>query len=215
MSYAVDRVLRYHPDLTGMAEYVRQNLRMHSYVGGRYVFYAVPKAACTTVLTLIHRAEGLGEVSSEMAIHDRDAFRLPSLVDVSDAEQERLLSSPEVLRLAVIRHPVPRFLSAWRDKGAGASLRRFIHVVSRCDRRTCNVHWRSQSAHVFHPALDLTYGRVESLPEAVGLLFSRSGLPPLTVPWLNRSREGSDAVDADSARQICALYAEDFSALGY
>lgn len=209
-SYAVDRVLRHHP--YAAAEHVRQTLRLYSYVGGRYVFYAVPKAACTTMLTLVHRAEGLGELAW---VHDRDAFRLPSLVDVSDAEQERLLSSPDVLRLAVVRHPVPRFLSAWRDKGRGASLRRFIHVVSRCDRRTCNVHWRSQAAHVFHPALDLTYGRVEALPEAVDLLFSRSGLPPLPVPWLNRSREGSDAVDADSARQICALYAEDFAALGY
>ena len=90
----------------------------------RYMYYAVPKAACTSMKTLLHDMEGgppirtmcggLDETRREMFIHARENVPLPSLVDLDDATQREVLEAPDFLRMTIVRNPYTRVLSAWR-----------------------------------------------------------------------------------------------------
>lgn len=90
----------------------------------RYMYYAVPKAACTSMKTLIHDLEGgapvrlicggMDECRREMFIHARENVPLPSLIDLDDATQREVLGSPDFLRMTIVRNPYTRVLSVWR-----------------------------------------------------------------------------------------------------
>lgn len=90
----------------------------------RYLYYGVPKAACTSMKTLLRELAGspplkllcggLDESRREMFIHARENVPLPSLVDLDDASQREVLRSPDFLRMTVVRNPYTRVMSAWR-----------------------------------------------------------------------------------------------------
>jgi hypothetical protein len=125
-SYAVRRVHEQHPYLN--ADYIRWRLRYSTYVNveRKYLYYEVPKAACTSMKMLIHALEKLPpipayigarpEVRRDMFIHQRDAFQLKSLVDFDDQAQEYILTSRDFLRFTVVRNPYTRIQSTWKDK---------------------------------------------------------------------------------------------------
>src|SRR5262249_55429073 len=92
----------------------------------KYLYYEVPKAACTSMKLLIHSLEQLSpvkpftgfdrEVRRDMFIHSRQQFALKSLIDFDDQLQEYILTSADFLRFAIVRNPYTRLRSAWNDK---------------------------------------------------------------------------------------------------
>jgi hypothetical protein len=123
-SYVVRTVLQCYDYLT--PEQVIGRLRHSSFVNfpKRFMYYAVPKAACTSMKTLLHDMEGgppikticggLDESRREMFIHARENVPLPSLVDLDDAVQQEVLEAPDFLRMTIVRNPYTRVLSDWR-----------------------------------------------------------------------------------------------------
>jgi hypothetical protein len=126
VSYAVREVQAQYPHAS--ADYIHRRLRWSTYVNleRQYLYYQVPKAACTSMKMLIHALEklppippGIGhlrEVRRDMFIHERSAFQLKSLIDFDDKTQEYILASPNFLRFTVVRNPYTRLESAWKDK---------------------------------------------------------------------------------------------------
>lgn len=126
LSYAVDKISNQYPHLSESDIYSR--LRYSTFVNfnRRYLYFEVPKAACTTIKSILHKVERLppitpfvgplSEVSRELFIHDRDQFELPSLVDFDDKKQREILELDDVFRFTVVRNPYGRLQSGWRDK---------------------------------------------------------------------------------------------------
>ena len=124
--YAVERVLAHFPHLK--AEEVRRRLKYSSYVSvdKRYMYFEVPKAACTQMKELLRTLEGAPEIKlfadgawetrRDMFIHSRSNVPLPSLVELDDRTQREVLEAPHFLRMTVVRNPYTRLASAWRSK---------------------------------------------------------------------------------------------------
>ena len=125
-SYVVRRILSHYPHLE--PESVSERLRHSSFVHvrKRYLYFEVPKAACTQMKELLRRQEGapaiqlfagkLMETRREMFIHARENVPLPSLVDLDDATQKEVLESDGFFRFAIVRNPYSRVVSAWKNK---------------------------------------------------------------------------------------------------
>ncbi len=124
--YVVERVLDHFPDHT--AQHVASYLRRATFVNvaKRYMYYSVPKAACTQMKELLRDlehappielfADGDRQTRRDMFIHARSNVPLPSLVDLDDRTQREVLESPDFLRLTVVRNPYTRLVSAWKNK---------------------------------------------------------------------------------------------------
>jgi hypothetical protein len=88
----------------------------HSRASTRHKFLTVatPKVGCTTIKRTLHAFEGLPPADPWWAVHETgDAMRLAHF---SEADQQLLLTSPDVLRFAFVRNPYDRMLSAWKSK---------------------------------------------------------------------------------------------------
>lgn len=121
--YVVQLILDHYGYLK--PDQIRARLRDSSFVNmeKRYLYYAVPKAACTSMKTLINTVEGgppikilsggFDESRRDMFIHVRDNVAVPSLVDLDDAAQREVLHSPDFFRITIVRNPYTRVLSAW------------------------------------------------------------------------------------------------------
>jgi len=125
-SYIVRRILSHYPDAD--PESVTMRLRYSSFVNvaKRYLYFEVPKAACTQMKELLRLQEGappiklfvgkLLETRREMFVHARENVPLPSLIDLDDATQRDVLESDDFLRLTIVRNPYTRLVSAWKNK---------------------------------------------------------------------------------------------------
>jgi hypothetical protein len=251
--YAIDKIGRYYPEVPE-AEIVKR-LRQSTFVNlrHRYFYFEVPKAASSTLKWFLHDLEampplkllleGFQETSRAMAIHNRDNIALPSLIDLDDATQRRVLEDPDFLRLTIVRHPYHRIVSAWRSKiflrepgfepvyaalgrGPGAardgepiSFAEFVEYIRQSgDPAAADPHWRLQTAHMFHRAIDYSViGRVEDLP-AVADAF-RSHLERDSLPAFRRSNVLGRFVEAEDLPEfhdiVQRLYREDYQRLGY
>jgi hypothetical protein len=125
-SYAVRRVQALNPQLSPSNIHLRLWYSTFVSLDRRYLYYEVPKAACTSMKLLIHSLEKLPpvqpfkgparEVRQDMFIHTRQNFHLSSLTDFDDQTQEHILTSPNFLRFTIVRNPYTRLQSAWSDK---------------------------------------------------------------------------------------------------
>lgn len=125
-SYAVRAVLKHYPNLN--PTFVRQRLWYSTYLDleKKFMYFGVPKAACTAMKELINSIEhapdlqylagNAREVRRDMFIHARVNVALPSLMDVDDETQRWVLKSPDFLRMTVVRNPYTRLVAAWRNK---------------------------------------------------------------------------------------------------
>lgn len=124
-SYAVRKILESYPKLT--PQEISDRLAYSTFVSmpHRYLYCEVPKAACTTIKTLIHGIEGMPPIQyyletwqtrRDMFVHARQNIKLPSLLDFDDRTQNLILNSPEFFRFAIVRNPYTRIISAWQSK---------------------------------------------------------------------------------------------------
>ena len=123
-SYVVQLVSRRYGYLT--PQQIAARLHHSSFVDldRRYLYYGVPKAACTSMKTLLKNLAGgpqvrlicggLDESRREMFIHARENVPLPSLVDLDDTAQREVLHAADFLRMTIVRNPYTRVMSAWR-----------------------------------------------------------------------------------------------------
>lgn len=124
--YALERILDHFPDRN--PSHVLRQLRRTTFVSTekRYLYFAVPKAACTQMKELLRTvlsappikvfADASPQTRRDMFIHARPNVPLPSLVDLNDRSQREALESPDFLRMTVVRNPYTRLISAWTNK---------------------------------------------------------------------------------------------------
>lgn len=107
---------------------VIRRLRYSTFVSlpKRFLYFEVPKAACTKMKELLRTLEqgpslelfvgDLLETRRDMFVHARQNVPLPSLVDLDDQTQRTVLESPDFLRFTFVRNPYTRVISAWKNK---------------------------------------------------------------------------------------------------
>lgn len=125
-SYVIERVLDHYPNLE--PSYINAQIQRCSFVSldRRYMYYQVPKAACSQVKEIMRRIEGTPPIKMfipgvwvthrDMFIHGRPNLPLPSLVDLDNKTQREVLESPDFFRMTVVRNPYKRLISAWRNR---------------------------------------------------------------------------------------------------
>jgi Sulfotransferase family len=121
-SYSVQRILDHYPYVE--PGHVATRLRYSTFVNlsKRYLYFEVPKAACTAMKWLLHRLEdrprpvkwAIG-TRRDMFIHHRKNVALASLVDLDDRTQREVLDSPDFFRMTIVRNPYARLISTWRN----------------------------------------------------------------------------------------------------
>ncbi len=252
LSYAVRRVLECYPAIGEAAATIRLRYSTFVNLDRRYLYFEVPKAGCTTIKSLIHRLEGLPpippftgalrEVRRDMFIHNRSLFALKSLLDYTDAQQEEILTAPDMFRFSVVRNPYSRLVSAWSDKirqcspGYESFYKRlagglpapdgstpplpfetFVADLSRHDIATANPHWRLQSAHLLAEAVPMSFiGRLENLDDAITLFLEKAGFDPnARAGAMNPGGAAQSHYSEALADQVWTLYEPDFRAFGY
>jgi hypothetical protein len=127
--YAVNDVLGHFP-MSDPAD-VAERLQHATFVSeeNRYLYFEMPKAACSAVKLLLLKleqhevpkfdvagAENRRDTRRDMMVHARKRLRIKSLVDFDDEKQREILGSPNFLRFLVVRNPYARLVSAWRNK---------------------------------------------------------------------------------------------------
>jgi len=124
--YVVRKILSHYPQIDPSS--ISPRLRYSSFVNvsKRYLYYEVPKAACTQMKELLRLQQGappirilagkIMETRRDMFVHARENVPLPSLVDLDDATQREVLESDSFFRFTIVRNPYTRLVSAWRNK---------------------------------------------------------------------------------------------------
>ena len=124
--YVVQEISSHYPHLDRTE--IEQRIRHSSFVdvSKRYLYFEVPKAACTQMKELLRQQQGapplqlfvgkLMETRRNMFIHARENVPLPSLVDLDDATQKEVLESDSFFRFTIVRNPYTRLISAWKNK---------------------------------------------------------------------------------------------------
>src|SRR5271157_1846530 len=124
--YVVRRISSYYPHIDPID--ISKRLRHSSFVnvGKRYLYFEVPKAACTQMKELLRLQQGappiqpfvgkLMETRRDMFIHARENVPLPSLVDLDNPTQREVLESNGFFRFTIVRNPYTRLVSAWKNK---------------------------------------------------------------------------------------------------
>ncbi len=251
--YAIGRVLDCYPTLSKAAATVRLRYSTFVNLDRRYMYFEVPKAGCSTIKSLIHRLEklppippfsgALREVRRDMFIHNRSLFRMKSLLDFDDAQQEEILTAPDFFRFSVVRNPYSRLVSAWSDKvrqcspGYESFYKRlaggmpkadgstppvpfdaFVGDVATHDIATANPHWRMQSAHLLAEAIPQSFiGRLEDIDTAISLFLQKAGFDQSArAGAVNPGGGGAHTHYTEAlAEKVWTLYAPDFAAFGY
>lgn len=201
----------------------------------RFVFFSIPKVACTDWMRLFMRMRGVPDW------HDDPHYRTDRslLSDYSTRECTEILVSSQWLKAAFFRDPVERLLSAYLDKlvcrrsyavslftdrDEDVSFDAFLSFV--LDRNTdpsrpeglhemTNPHWRAQSLvgniQKFAPVLDFV-GRFSHLFQDARSLLRKRGLWEEfgATGWGPKGNtaffEVNDALHATNARHLLSDY---------
>lgn len=170
---------------------------------------------------------------------------LTSITSILPAYKKRRRLRPAELaetkahRIGLVRHPLSRLVSCWRDKvcskphkwllrsiglKGGASFRDFVIAVHATDDGAIERHLKSQSHWVVHDGqihLDAIY-KFEHMPDAWLGIRSECAARGLHLPkhlgHLNRLDDGTpweSFYDADLARLAAERYADDLAIFGY
>ena len=251
LPYAVRRAADFCPDIS--VENITRRIGYASYVNveRRYMYYQVSKAGCTSMKWLLHSLERLPPIEyfigpqrksrRDMFIHERSSLKIPSLLDLDNATQEFVLTSPEFMRFTVVRNPYTRTEAAWKDKvrlcaptyeqfyraikgklptGNGSSslvsFGEFVDAISREDLANCDAHWRLQAVQTLRGALNFSHiGRLEDFADIIRTLHAHLGeAEPQRTTSMNRTA-GTSHYDEDTARAVYELYQQDFETFGY
>lgn len=205
----------------------------------RFVYFEVPKAACTSIkaalLPLFPGVEPDGDPLHKGVIH-RAFEGSPYQVRTAKLLEER--GYRDFYKFSFVRNPWDRLFSCYRSKVknrrgvwltetsySGGQLypnmpfREFVEVVCRTPDEEANPHFRSQAAFLFSPKRDLLpdfVGRFENLAEDFREVAERIGVD-LELPHANPSRPADyrRAYGPGLARTVEERYREDVDLFDY
>jgi len=218
----------------------------------KVLYVQVFKAACSSMLWAMAQMAGMDpsehglstqlHVTRPLTIHDVGLHPVPTIDQVDPALRHEALTSPDWMRVAIVRDPYSRFYSGWESRklllhhGPWDAYPQppLVHVAGRLDvgasfrafARAAAEHrgvWQgdfhfAQQVHVMAlDEIDLTdLVATTDLPELFARLSERSGrtIDP------GRHNEGlgisfEDVYDAETAAICEDLFAEDFARLGF
>lgn len=252
--YAVRLIREKFPHLD--AQTIAYRLRFSTFVSMEHkiLYVETPKAGCSTIKYILRDALGappidfpvgsLWESRRDMFVHTRSNVPLPSLIDLDDALQRHVLTSPDFLRFCVVRNPYSRLISAWRNKivfcepgyeyvykaiiGNAPPIHgkqildfeKFLEYVEKePNLAICNPHWRRQVDLLFESAIPYNHiGRLERLSETISILGSYiPTVRQMRAEARNQSfsHDGGSDLGERIASRIFELYKADFIAYGY
>jgi hypothetical protein len=218
----------------------------------KVLYVQVFKAACSSMLWAMSQMarmapedHGLSRqlhVTRDLTIHDVGLHPVPTIDQVDPELRHEALTSPEWMRVAVVRDPYSRFYSGWESRklllhhgpwdgypqpplryvdgllDVGASFRDFATAASEHRGIWQGDFHFAQQVHVMAlDEIDLTdLVTTSDLPD----LFRRLGERAGTTVDPGRHNEGlgisfEDVYDAETAAICEDLYAEDFARLGF
>lgn len=205
-------------------------LRRNTYVSRRHrlLYVSVAKAACTAMKHLLADLEGetvlqsaapeSWEVEADLLVHDRHRWRMPSLADLSEAEQNEVLTGDGYFRFALVRNPFTRAWSAWQSKlllreplqvaeyrdapffnleigskdDIASAFEGFLEFVARREYPSIrNDHWALQTTLLCRDRVSYDrIGKVEDVSELLSKLGDHLARFGATLPPLVRRNEG-------------------------
>ncbi len=218
----------------------------------RVLYILVPKAACTTMLwgfleleghnpSIMNRSLKPRLPIPEQVVHDTDLYPIPTLAKVKASLRNDALTSPEWLRIAVVRNPFARLYSAWESRvlvrpprakrfrdepqlienehgiDVGASFRSFVLELSeRPEQWLSDLHFRRQADLVPTEVIDdIELVPTVAIPDLFKRLSDRAGVA--VAPARSNQGLGIDGtalLDDETAGRISAVYAADFKLTG-
>jgi len=205
----------------------------------RFFYFRIPKAANTTLLSQL--VENDPQYSdSEIARDHRDARKraYKKIVEISPGTWKEVQT--EYFKFVMVRHPVDRLVSAYRDKiardkveathvaeacggkkGSFVSFEEFVELLEWGLLRS-DPHWIPQVELLPMPVERFDYiGKMEQLGIAVEYIMGAAfgsgvGSTENRTPWKTNSGAGmKELVDGSLWRKIRRLYERDFELLGY
>eukprot|EP00055_Hartaetosiga_balthica_P008895 m.34291 g.34291 ORF g.34291 m.34291 type:complete len:316 (+) comp6517_c0_seq1:54-1001(+) len=121
----------------------------------KIVLCTIPKASCTAWRVLLRRLRGLEdwETMNGRIVHQYGGKTsgLTYLSDYSEEEAERIMNDPTYFKGSIVRNPITRILSAWKDKFEPGRVDRWGDIswpnFAMDTDGTCNnnEHWAPQS----------------------------------------------------------------------
>lgn len=179
------------------------------YYGGQgaYLYQPIPKNACTTIKTLLLRAEGLPVDDNEWRRHQKEYNRFPGTHHLPLEEQLDIFEGrTDTFKFVIVRNPYARLASAYRDKillnpapyiirnikksadeqGAAISdpitFAEFVSIVSRQSLAEMNPHYRPQYYEGRFDIVKFDFmGRMETLPQDLMYAFECIGAPESVI----------------------------------
>jgi hypothetical protein len=182
----------------------------------RLIYVSVPKAASTTVRSILSELQTSSKPPAEQVLHKRRCSGLlsPSLAGLTVFHE--MASSADTLRFTFVRNPYARLVSAWSNKIAGKPLRPgdpyidlyldrkpevrqsqpvqslsfagFVHFVRESIDESVDPHWDRQTARTSVPGIDLDLiGRVETFEKDFATVLQHARKSSIKLPRLNRS----------------------------
>lgn len=207
-SAGLQKVLRAAERLPGTDAARRYNVTVsHSH---RLVWFRVAKVGTRSVFETLRRA------GVELDLEEPFGVNAPRFV------------TPGYTRVAFVRHPVDRFVSAWQstvvklnhhgfapdEYESMQQLGNFVDWFATQDAATCDPHLRLQSALVPETRLDLL-GRMETFAADLHALLDLIGAPRPALPRINASPSAPPALTAAQRELLIEIYRPDFERFGY
>lgn len=192
---------------------------VHISLKNRYVYFAVPKCANSTVKYHLQVLEYTGSPYSVDADHIHDQSRSPliSPYQLPDDLLEEVLSSDAYTRFIVVRHPVTRLLSCYLDRiqtaknstarklvaewlgigvGSAISFDQFIRVICEHADKELEQHFKLQSDIVAYPHIPITHTiHFEEIDQQLPQLLKNLGAKKNTKLDENLSPSKTSAAD--------------------
>ena len=232
-------------DLHGGLKHMELQRNIHISLRNRFVYFAVPKAANSTIKWLLQRGE-LADVAYKVRdIHDRQMSPLIAPYQLPDDEFLRILRDPSFTVFTCVRNPYSRLLSCFLDRiQAKESVPRrevadvlgqdvadeiefadFIEAITRMRPADMNEHYRPQSLLTCIDWVEYDHVlRFEELTDSLRKLLDElyAGVQVKLPVERNRSPRSTGAsgrVDEymtdDLAERIRDVFAADFQNFGY
>jgi len=183
----------------------------------RFVWFRVAKVATRTILGYFAERE------VPLDVHHAYRMRYPTAL------------FEDYLKFAFVRHPLPRFVSAWRDKVVNnnyfgfdepelARMRDRVEAFAGwasshdlCDLRNGDAHLALQTRLVDLSQVDFL-GRLETFDRDFAEVCDRLGLPAAPVTPRNRTATAqtpTTAVSGELRSAVSEMYYRDFQVFGY
>lgn len=207
-----------------------------------YVYFAVPKAANTSIKSALHSIEFDG-LQKHPQIPTHAPFVSSPFVkpyQLGQKQLEDILTGDEFFKFTFVRNPYTRTLSSFIDKVLNATddarkyyrnaanlpldseptFTEFVAQIAEHEPRRMDKHWRPQSYQSLSEFIPLDFvGKVENLERDFAQVMNRIGveseLQSVAPHQTNALENFQKHCDAETAQSVSRLFRRDFEVFGY